>query len=419
MAMCMPTSSLPPSNAMLYDAMISPDGCGTEGYFHFGMAMCLSRPRAAGRFSGMAMGNLFLALDAVQGPRGDLQIAAPDWAMFNLGVDLARWNRLELDVMLTAERWLFPSRGYPLLLQIGEADDRGRPFIDAQHPHSSPLMGLELTDVVSFSAAHTRILRVFFAPRGESTDGPIAMMHRPTGTVNPDAPLGHHIGQDVGHITSTVLGASLYLGGTLVEASTFVGREPSPTKVDLPLGTPDSFAVRVAQHLGRHFTTAASVAYVNDPEGEPGIPSEVRVSASGYTQWNLPLGWRAHGTLIWGGITNYDHANFLSSITGEWLFLDEANALWGRVEVLERTPAELAITPSVSPNNGLWVGALTAGYTRRLASLWAFDVSIGGSATLSFLPNAFAGTYGGNSVMSGKLFLEARLMKMFAIWRRQ
>jgi hypothetical protein len=372
------------------------------------MAMCLPKPRVLGRFSGMAMGNVFLAYVGESGPRGRNSLAAPNWAMFDLGVDLARWNRVELDVMLTAERWTFPSEGYPLLLQIGESNAQGQPFIDAQHPHSSPLMGLTLSDVISFSADRTRVLRVFFAPRGESTDGPIAMMHRPTGTVNPDAPLGHHIGQDVGHITGTVIGASLFIGKTIIEASTFHGREPEPTQVDLPLGAPDSFAARVVQQFGRHFMTAASIAYVNDPEGDPGIANELRMSASGYTQWDLPRRWRAEGALIWGGITKYDRATFLDSITGEWLFHDDSNQIWGRAEALERTPGELNV-PSAARDTGKWVGALTVGYTHRLASLWAFDFSVGGS---------FAAAYGGNSIFSGKLFLEARLMKMFAAGRR-
>jgi hypothetical protein len=408
MAMCMPLA-----NALAWDAMVSPDGCGPSGYFTFGMSMCMPKPERRGKFSGMAMGNLFAALDYTAGARGHMALVAPDWAMFDLGFDVARWNRLELDVMLTFERWLYPDGGYPLLLQIGESDQNGQPFIDAQHPHSSPIMGLTLTDVISFSATKTRVLRLFFAPRGESTDGPIAMMHRATGTVNPDAPLGHHIGQDVGHVTSTVLGASLFLGGTMLEASAFHGHEPSPMKVDLPIGAPDSVGVRVAQQIGRHYLASASFAYVNDPEGDPAVPHLFRVSASAYGQWNLPRGWRAHATLIFGGITDYDRAPFLASLTGEWLFLDEDNSLWGRAETLMRTPAELAIASS-SPDQGRWVGALTLGYTRKLISVWAFDFAVGGSLTLSFVPDDFAGAYGGNALFSGKLFLEARWLKMFS-----
>ena len=205
---------------------------------------------------------------------------------------------------------------------MGEENEHGVPFVDAQHPHSSPLMGLSLADVMSLSSTKLRLLRVWFAPRGESTDGPIAFMHRATGTVNPDAPLGHHIGQDVGHITSTVIGLSLTLPTTIIEASTFHGREPSPDAVDLPIGAPDSAAARVSQQLGRHYTLAASLAYVHDPEGTGATAPVLRASVSAYARWDLPLDWRAYATLIWGGISNYDDAAWLDSITGEVLFTD-------------------------------------------------------------------------------------------------
>jgi hypothetical protein len=71
------------------------------------------------------------------------------------------------------------------------------------------------------------------------------------------------------------------------------------------------------------------------------------------------------------------------------------------------------------PDDGRWVGALTAGYTHRLSSVWAFDFSVGASLTASFVPDVFAAAYGGNSVFSGKLFVEARLMKMFSAGRRE
>ncbi|MFI5289954.1 MAG: hypothetical protein ACHQ17_09910, partial [Polyangia bacterium] len=305
--------------------------------------------------------------------------------------------------------------GYAELLQIGEEDASGKPFLDAQHPHSSPLMGLAVTDVMSFSRDKNRLLRVWFAPRGETTDGPIAFMHRMTATYNPDAPLGHHVGQDVGHVSSTVLGASLRIDNTLLEASTFHGLEPQPTAVDLPLGSPDSVAVRMAQDFAaRRLTVAASFAYVNDPEGDPTIPSALRLSASAYLHHDLPHNWRAHATAIWGGITGFDHASFLESVTLEALFLDDSNALWSRLEVLQRTPGELEIA-STSPNGGEWVGALTVGYTRRIISLWGFDFSVGASGTLDFLPSDFATAYGGQVAAIGRVFLGARLMKMWTV----
>jgi len=405
-------------NGEHWDMMTSPDACSTGEYWSFGMSMCLPRPAALGNFRAMIMGAIFLADVGVSGKRSAHELVAPNWIMLDLGVDVARWNRLELDAMLTFERWTFPDSGYPLPFQVGEENEHGVPFVDAQHPHSSPLMGLTLTDVMSLSATKTRIVRVWFAPRGESTDGPIAFMHRATGTVNPDAPLGHHIGQDVGHITSTVIGLSLTLPTTIIEASTFHGREPAPDAVDLPIGAPDSVGARVSQQLGRHYTLSASLAYVTDPEGTGQTDPVVRASGWAYARWDLPRGWRAHSTLIWGGISNYDGASWLDSITGEVLFTDWDNALWGRLEILQRTPAELRVVPlPADPNAPDWVGAVTAGYTRRAVTLGPVDFSVGASGTLNFLTDPFLNAYGGRPIVSGKLFVEARVIKMWDVRR--
>ena len=406
------------SNAEHWDMMTSADACSANEYWSFGMSMCQARPERRGDLRAMIMGAAFLADVGVSGRRSAHELVAPNWLMLDLGVDVARWNRLELDTMLTFERWTFPDSGYPLPFQVGEANEQGLPFVDAQHPHSSPLMGLTLTDVMSLSSAKTRIVRVWFAPRGESTDGPIAFMHRATGTVNPDAPLGHHIGQDVGHITSTVVGLSLTLPSTIIEVSTFHGREPEPEAVDLPIGAPDSAGARVVQALGRHYTLATSLAYVHDPEGTGGSQPAFRASLSAYGRWDLPYDWRAQATLIWGGISNYDGAAWLDSMTGEVLFTDWDNALWGRLEVLQRTPAELEVSPlPADPNAPDWVGALTAGYTRRIVSVGPVDFSAGASGTLNFMTDTFLNAYGGRPIVSGKLFVEARVIKMFVVRR--
>jgi hypothetical protein len=424
MNMCMPVIGPPAamghhhhhdgmSNDQMMEMMISPDRCDPDaGYYGFGMSMCLVRPSQRGRGYFMVMGSAFLADVNTGGARGRSEISGPNWLMLDGAIDLASWNRLELDAMLTAELWTTPSRGYPELLQIGESDSQGRPFIDAQHPHSSPLMGLALSDVISFSRERTRLLRIWFAPRGESTDGPIAFMHRPTGAVNPDAPLGHHIGQDAGHVTSTVIGAALVLGGTTIETSAFHGREPEPTQVDLPIGTPDSVGARLSQRLGPHFLAAGSFAYVNNPEGEPGSPHELRFSVSAYTVHDLPRAWRVHSTAVWGAVTDYDHTPLLQSILGEVLFSDGDNSPWSRLEVLQRTASELGIA-SLVPDEARWCGALTLGYTRKVVDIGPIDFSLGGSATVTFLPSDFVPAYGSSAVLSGKLFIQARGMKMW------
>lgn len=352
--------------------------CTSMDLWDVGMGMCMPFPMA-----GMSMKmfmlrtNLFATQVYQTGPRGSNGFAVPDMTMADLGTTLGDRQYINLDLMLTAEKWLFPATGYPELLQIGESNAQGVPFIDAQHPHSSPIMGLTLSDTIRLGDNNKDSIKVFFAPRGESTDGPVAFMHRPTGMANPDAPLGHHVGQDAGHVTSTVIGASLKLGNVRFEASTFHGEEPSPTKVDLPIGAPDSAAIRVIGEFTPRVTGLISAAYVAHPEpDEPDIASENRYSASLLSRVDLGGDWEWFNSAIYGLITHMDYADSLNSFGEEFLFRGSGNRIWGRVEVLQRTPDELAIA-TTNPNSGRWVAAFTLGYTRSLFAWEGYELGLG------------------------------------------
>jgi hypothetical protein len=387
--------------------------CSEMESWDIDMSMCmpLASPDMPMRML-MLSGNIFGGYTAESGPRGRDAWWSTSVVMVDGGTALGERHYLNLDLMLTAERWTSPVSGFPLLLQIGEEDAQGNPYRDAQHPHSSPIMGITLSDTIRLGDAQNSTLKFYFAPRGESTDGPIAFMHRPTGMINPDAPLGHHIGQDVGHISSTVVGGSLRLGGTRLEASAFHGEEPSPTKVNLPIGTPDSVAFRVIQDLSSTTTAMASFAYVADPEPEDASISEVtRWSASLYQRWEPFPNWTLDSALIYGAISHYDHVTLLNSFTGEfWLHSGHPN-LWGRIEVLERTANELG-TGGADPDSPSWVAAATVGYTHVLVEKEGESLGLGASVTKDLLPAVFSPAYGGNP-WSGKVFLELKGMRMW------
>jgi hypothetical protein len=298
-------------------------------------------------------------------------------------------------------------------LQIGEERADGQPYLDAQHPHSSPVMGLTLSDTIRLGSGAKDSLKLFIGPRSEATDGPIPFMHRPTGMMNPDAPLGHHIGQDVSHITSTVIGASLKLGDTRIEASTFHGAEPEPTKVDLPIGVPDSGAIRLIEQFSQTFMAMGSFAYVNDPEThDPDIPFVLRFGASGYNRVRLSESWSFYNSLIYGGITRYDHASLLNSVTEEFWFSGGAPNIWGRIEAVQRTPDELQISGASDRNAGRWVGALSLGYTHNFLNVAGLQVGAGGSVTKNILPDEYQASYGGNP-WSGRIFVQVSGMGMW------
>lgn len=360
----------------------------------------------------MVHGNGFLVQSFQPVPRGKNRVSSPNMLMAAAGKSYGN-NYVEVNLMLTAERWTFPKAGYPELLQIGERDADRQPYIDAQHPHSSPIMGLTLTDTIRLGDGND-YLRVFFAPRGQATEGPVAFMHRPTGMVNPDAPLGHHIGQDVSHISSTVLGFSTTIGKIQFEVSAFNGTEPEPTKVDLPLGIPNSYGTRLAYAFSDQTYAMISAAEVANPEPfDPTLTKVWHYSGSVYSMKNWDSGLVLHNTFIYGLVNNYDHISTLSSMLYEfWLHqMDSPHQYWGRVETVERTASQLAIIGAFNLNEPQWVYALTAGYTYKINLSDELEAGVGGSVTKDFLPNDFRTAYDGEP-LSGKLFIQITGMKM-------
>src|SRR5262249_23530760 len=149
-----------------------PAGSCPEGQsWDIRMGHCMPAPESTSR--GISYGihaRAFFTGISQQGPRGRDAFAVPNFVMAGFSRPLDETHTIQLDLMLTAELWTFPKAGYPLLLQSGEENEDGVPFIDAQHPHSSPIMGLTLSDRIRLGIDTQ--LKLFFAPRGESADGP-------------------------------------------------------------------------------------------------------------------------------------------------------------------------------------------------------------------------------------------------------
>jgi hypothetical protein len=385
-------------------------GCALNEAWDNSMNMCMPSASSAGsRTLVSGQFNIFGVFSLMQGPRGVDQFAAPDMFMLDVARAFTSRQLFGLDLMGTTELWTYPQRGYPQLLQIGEEHSDGQPFVDAQHPHTSPIMGLTLSDTVSLQSSAT--LKLFFAPRGESTDGPIAFMHRDSARDDPDAPLGHHVGQDVGHISSTVLGAQLDLGQIVVEASAFNGTEPNPTVVDLPLGPLNSEALRVTYAITPDHRVMASAANVEQTDPEyPGTTSATRLSASLYDHVALgDLGVLDH-TLIVGSITRHPTDSPLTSFLDEAVLERGSSDFWGRMEVLQRLASELEIPTSPVPPSDVkhWVAALTLGYTHWSFQYRSFQIGFGSSLTVDVVPAEWAGEYGSRTPLTLRFIIQVR-----------
>lgn len=387
-----------------------PAACGEMEVWDFAMGMCMPLPMSGMPVKmGMLTYNSFFTQTVQEGARGRNAFSVPNMVMFDIGSSLGDRHYLNLNFMGTLERWTFPKAGYPELFQIGEENEDHEPYLDAQHPHSSPIMGLTISDTFALGSGKDH-LKIWFAPRGQATEGPVAFMHRSTGMVNPDAPLGHHVGQDAGHITSTVLGALIRLGDTTLEGSTFNGREPEPAKVDLPIGELDSYAARLTQIFSPQIYAMVSAAYVKSPEAHDADIEHVhRYSASIYTNHELAGGWRLHNTLIYGRIHNYDQVPALTSFAEEFWLSQGSKNIWSRIEHLQRTAGQLNLE-SDNPDDPLYISALTLGYTHDLGKWEGMQMSLGGSLSKGLLPTEFRPAYSADPV-TAKIFLQIGGMK--------
>ena len=407
------TITLASLNALAQSQTLAPgpSDCDEMMIYNFASGMCEGKAMPGMPMTMfMAHGNAFVTGDIEEGPRAQNKIAAPNMFMVDAGTSVGESNYVNVDLMLTAEKWTIPRNGYPLLMQVGESNEDHQPFVDSQHPHSSPIMGLTFSD--TFTLSEKSHVKFFAAPRGEATDGPTAFMHRPSGQVNPDAPLGHHIGQDVSHISSSVIGAEFRLNKTNFEISAFKGLEPEPTEVDLPTYTPDSLAARVTYRISEEIHAMASAAYVSHPEAhDPDLDHIWRYSFSMYTNAKFEGGAIFRDAFIYGLTNYYDHAGALSSWLYEASLSKNKNTIWGRFEAVERTPDELLIAQSNERTTGRYVELITLGYTRTLAQHHDCDFKLGASVTKDFLPIDYQRDYGGNP-LTAKIFVQVSGMVM-------
>ena len=402
MGMCMPNSP-------------APTGQCAEPNTHWDDAMGMCMPDLTGKSNLNFHINQYMIGITESGPRGRTAFSAPN--MFNLTFQqiISKCDSVKIDWMGTTDKWTTPKDGTPELLQTGEANKEGKPYLDAQHPHTSPIMGLTFSVIHCLSKDNDNKITLSFAPRGEATAGPQAFMHRPSAEGSPNAPLGHHL-QDVFHIMSTVLAAKLEVGKWTISGSLFSGQEPSPAEVTLDMHKFDSGGLSVSRKLSDKFTVGVSVANVLEthraPIGQiPESPARNTI-LNAWLYTNHKFKSSTLNTAVIFGQSNEEGRqlnSFLSELSYKFGTL-EKNHVFSRFEVLQRTPEELEVTVIGDAKNPVWVKALTLGYERNIVNKKGLSIFAGGSATRSFIPSSFVTTYGKNP-LSAEIHLRIRFTK--------
>src|SRR5438874_2445186 len=284
----------------------------------------------------MLHGFAFAQYDKQSGPRGDEQFGSPNWAMAMASRDLLG-GRFQARTMLSLDAATATSRAYPLLLQSGESN-RGQPLGDRQHPHD---LWMELAVMYERALSRSIGVTVYAAPSGEPALGPVAFMHRPSAMDNPLAPLSHHW-QDATHISFGVLTAGVFGHHWKLEGSAFNGREPNEERWGFDRIRLDSYSGRFTAHMDSSWVFAAGYGFLKSPEALNPSESVHRLTASVLHGRILGMDGQIATALVWG-VNRHSGRTTNSALAETEAVLDRSNTLFGRLELVQKTAADLVL----------------------------------------------------------------------------
>jgi hypothetical protein len=340
----------------------------------------------------MVHGDVDLYYDHQGSGRGDDQAGSTNWAML-MAMRPVGTGMLHLHGMLSAEPFTVGGRGYPLLLQTGEAY-HGVPLRDRQHPHD---LFMELSARYEVPLSRTFGVSLYAAPVGEPAIGPVAYMHRPSAQNDPFAPLGHHW-EDATHITFGVLTAGVFTRTVQLEGTLFQGREPDDDRYDFDFGDLDSYGARLAVNPTSRWSLAASYGYLKSPEALAPDENQHRLGASILHTGRFGRGGDWSTALVYGANKHTapgepSHGFAHSLLLESNLRLDDANSVFGRAEWVQKSAEELVV-PVLDPETRFEVGALVVGYVREVAQYGGASLGLGVRGSLNILPRDLEATYG-------------------------
>ena len=374
----------------------------------------------AGAWGLMFHGVAFGQYDHQGGPRGASQLGSVNWGMLMAARSLGA-GRLQLRAMMSLEPFTVGSRGYPLLLQTGEAY-HGAPLHDRQHPHD---LFMEIAALYERPLAPNLALQLYAAPVGEPSLGPVAFPHRPSAAADPFATLGHHW-QDATHISFGVLTAGVFTRTVKLEGSVFNGREPDEirTNFDYRGRRLDSYAGRLSVNPTPFVSLSASHGYLKSPEALHPDESVHRTTVSAlYARPFRTTGTLAAAALY--GANAHPGQRTAPSGGGELLLdVDGTNTVFTRVELSRKTAEELALATNGSGTQATTfdasqqfaLGTLGVGYVREVARgvglLRGASLGLGVEGTLNRVPTALAPVYGSRTPGGFTVYLRLRPSRM-------
>jgi hypothetical protein len=355
-------------------------------------------------------GDVKMGVNSQGGPRGVTKVESQNWFM-PMAFRRVGPGTLQLRGMFSLEGFTFPQGGSGQLFQTGETY-KGRPIIDAQHPHD---LFMELSATYTVPIGERATWFAYLGYPGEPALGPTAFMHRMSASENPAPVLSHHL-QDSTHITFGVFTTGFTYRWLKFEGSVFNGREPGENRYDLEAGPWNSRSFRVSFAPNANWAMQWSYGWLKNPETlEEGDVRRMTASVS-YNKRFDRGNWAT--SLLWGRNRELHHlpGQTLNGYTAESTvnFLDR-NYLYTRLELVDKgglLNRDERTRLGITDNHPLFrIGAYTFGYSRDVWTTDKLAVALGGDFTFYSKPAVLDPIYGSNPT-SYKFFIRIRPNKM-------
>jgi hypothetical protein len=348
--------------------------------------------RNAGKWLLMFHGAVFLNAEQQSGPRGYDKVFSTNWFMPMVQRKMGL-GQITLRTMLSFEPATITHRFYPELFQQGETAF-GKPINDGQHPHD---FFMEIAALYDHKLGEHGLLSFYAAPVGDPAMGPAAYEHRVTASENPLAALGHHL-EDSTHIANDVVTGGVTYKSVRLEASGFHGREPDEFRWNVDSGAIDSWSSRLTFQPGQNWSAQYSIAHLSSPEQLHHDEDVRRMTASVMYNRLLNNGsWSS--LLLWGrNHVLQSGENFNGYLLESTLHFTKSNAVWGRVENVDRT-TELLLGKQPEPA-GFYetflarVQAYSVGYDHDFPIIPQLSTALGAQLTFYQKPGFLTPIYG-------------------------
>ena len=350
--------------------------------------------------------NAVVGVNSQGGPRGVTKAESANWFMPMAYHKLGN-GTVQLRGMFSFEPFTFPPGGSPLLFQTGESY-KGRPIIDAQHPHD---LFMELSAQYTHPLGERGTWFAYFGYPGEPALGPTAFMHRASASENSSAVLSHHL-QDSSHITFGVFTTGFTYRWFKLEGSVFNGREPDENRYNFEAHKWNSRAARLSFAPNNNWTIQVSHGLLRNPEAlEPGDVRRTTASVS----YNKPFaGGHWATSLIWGR-NHENHGgeifNLNSYVAESTVNFHDKNYLYTRLELVDKNAllrdADRALLGIRDHHPSFRISAYTFGGARDIWTTTKVSMAIGSDLTFYSKPAILDPIYGSNPV-SWKAYLRFR-----------